>query len=378
MGSPDASEDTPPVDGARREKPPRSATSRRVRRGVLLLFVLLIFNYLVIPQLAGAREAAETLSNVTWWLLVVAFVMEMAALASYSRLTLVTLPGDRHNRPIKYFTLLRIQLSVKSVTNLVPGGSATGSALGFGMLTNVGVPGPDAGFAMATVGMGSAVVLNLILWVALVVSLPRAGFQPGYAAGAIAGAVAIALVAALVILLVKGQGPLDKIVRAIASKIPRVTPDEASYALSQVVTHMRELSARPTVIRKGIAWATANWLFDAGALWVFLVAFGETVPIDFLLVAFGIANVLAVIPITPGGLGVVEAVLTSTLTGFGVPASTAAVAVVTYRIAQYWLPIPLGALAYLSLKIGPTKVLTRRQRVKALATEAFDPHLDEV
>jgi len=42
-----------------------------------------------------------------------------------------------------------------------------------------------------------------------------------------------------------------------------------------------------------------------------------------LLVAFGLANVLAAIPITPGGLGVVEAVLTSTLVGFGTPSAVA-------------------------------------------------------
>ena len=74
-------------------------------------------------------------------------------MASYTRLTMAALPGDRRNRPIKFFALFRIQLSVKSVTNLVPGGSATGSAMGYRLLVQAGVPGSDSAFAMATVGL---------------------------------------------------------------------------------------------------------------------------------------------------------------------------------------------------------------------------------
>jgi uncharacterized membrane protein YbhN (UPF0104 family) len=72
---------------------------------------------------------------------------------------------------------------------------------------------------------------------------------------------------------------------------------------------------------------------------------------------------------------VVEAVLTSTLVGFGVPSGPAAVSVVTYRIAQFWLPIPLGAASYVSLKFGPTRLdsTSRRERMRELASEAFDP-----
>ncbi len=67
-------------------------------------------------------------------------------------------------------------------------------------------------------------------------------------------------------------------------------------------------------------WASLNWLLDAACLWVFVWAFGHAIsPID-LLVAYGLANILAAIPLTPAGLGVVEATLIPTLVGFGVPA----------------------------------------------------------
>ena len=58
---------------------------------------------------------------------------------------------------------------------------------------------------------------------------------------------------------------------------------------------------------------------DASSLWVFLAAFGHLMTPYGLLVAYGLANVMAVLPITPGGLGVVEGVLVPTLVGFGSP-----------------------------------------------------------
>jgi len=96
---------------------------------------------------------------------------------------------------------------------------------------------------------------------------------------------------------------------------------------------------------------------DATCLWVFLWSFGSIVsPID-LLVAYGLANVLAAIPLTPAGLGVVETVLITSLVGFGVPHSQAILAVLAYRLVNFWIPIPLGGAAYASLQWRrPTEV----------------------
>jgi uncharacterized protein (TIRG00374 family) len=55
--------------------------------------------------------------------------------------------------------------------------------------------------------------------------------------------------------------------------------------------------------------------------------------------------VLGMIPITPGGLGFVEAGLTATLTLAGVSASDAVLATLAYRLVSYWLPLPAGLLA---------------------------------
>lgn len=83
---------------------------------------------------------------------------------------------------------------------------------------------------------------------------------------------------------------------------------------------------------------------------VFLAAFGQRISPDGLLIAFCLANVLAAVPVTLGGLGIVEAVLTPTVVGFGTPKAAAILGVISYRLFNFWVPIPAGGIAYLSLK----------------------------
>ncbi len=126
-----------------------------------------------------------------------------------------------------------------------------------------------------------------------------------------------------------------------------------SRLVHRLASRIRELGTDPQLLVRAGGWAAANWLLDAASLWVFIAAYGHQVSPVALLVAFGLANVLAAIPLTPGGLGVVEAVLTSTLVGFGTPSTIAIIGVATYRLVNFWLPIPIGALAYVSLQVDP-------------------------
>jgi uncharacterized protein (TIRG00374 family) len=64
-----------------------------------------------------------------------------------------------------------------------------------------------------------------------------------------------------------------------------------------------------------------------------------------VLLAFCAAQALGTMPLTPGGLGFVEAGLTGTLALAGVPAGAAVVATLAYRLVSFWLPIPAGGVA---------------------------------
>src|SRR5262249_58578002 len=86
---------------------------------------------------------------------------------------------------------------------------------------------------------------------------------------------------------------------------------------------------------------------DYGVLVVALAAVGDHTRLSLILLAYFVAQLLAQIPLTPGGLGFVEAGLTGTLAIVGVSAGDALVATLAYRLVSYWLPIPIGGVAHL-------------------------------
>ena len=345
-----------------------SVARRRIRRVLGAFVLVLLVEYLVLPQIAGARKELHLLTKVNGFLLALGLVLEGASLVSYAMLTRSLLPaGQRPSVP----TLVRIVLSTLAVSHVVPGGTAAGAGLGYRMLTDEGVRGSNAGFALATQSLGSAVVLNLLLWVGLVISIPLAGFDPLYGTAALVGILLLGGFAALVLLLTKGEARAAAVLRAIARKVPLIDEDAAHRIVHDLAARLRELAADRPMLYRAVAWATANWLLDAASLWVFVTAFGHRVGPDALLVSYGLAFVLAAIPLTPGGLGVVEGVLTSLLVGFGTPRGIAILGVVSYRLANFWLPIPAGGAAYLSLRLDRGATRTRRaEELERLANES--------
>ena len=95
-----------------------------------------------------------------------------------------------------------------------------------------------------------------------------------------------------------------------------------------------------------MATAAGRWIFDFLCLYSALLAVGARPPLYVALLAYSAAQLVGQLPVTPGGLGVVEAGLTGALALAGVAAGPAALAVLAYRLAGYWLPIPIGLVAW--------------------------------
>lgn len=313
-----------------------------------VLFAVVIY-FFVLPLVPAFRGAIGDLRQIDPILLAAAIGLEFVALYCYTLVTHAALGPDAHR--LRRFDLFRIQLSTRALGSLLPGGSAASNALGFRLVTSSGIAKPDAGFALATAGLASAVILNVLLWLGLIISIPLRGSSPVYGSAAVAGTVLMAIVGAIIFGLVDDKGRLLRVVRWIYDRLGR-DGESAASVMEHLRDRVRGLLAEREVLKRVILWGTVNWLLDLLALWLFLRAFGGSISFDGLLVAFGLANVLASIPITPGGLGIVEGVYIPTLVGFGVPVATATVTVLTYRIAQFWLPILVGAVSYASLRIG--------------------------
>jgi uncharacterized membrane protein YbhN (UPF0104 family) len=174
-----------------------------------------------------------------------------------------------------------------------------------------------------------------------------------------------------VVLLVRGEEGAERVVRRIAARVPLLDPDAIERGTRGVATRLQVLASDRGLLVRAIGWGAASWLCDAASLWVFVGAFGHWIPIDGLLIAFGLANVLAAVPVTPQGLGLVEGLLIPVLTGFGAPRSVAVLGVLGYRLVNFWLPIPVGGLAYFSLEVQRGIRERRADGLRQLAEESI-------
>ncbi len=331
---------------------------REVKLTISVLLLFFIGEYILLPELAVARRDFYRLDHLNFLWIIFGVALEGLALAAYAQLTHTVLSPNAPRR----FRLFRINMWTLAVSHVLPGGTVPGTAVSYRLLTESGVPGATAGFGLATQGVGSAVVLNGIFWIALIVSIPLNGFNKLYGLAALLGVILIGAFAFSVFTLIKGKHKAADFLYRIATHIPIVNADKVSSLVQHLADRLEILLKDRSLLYRALIWASVNWIADAGSLWIFLFAFGARVsPID-LLVAYGLANILAVIPITPGGLGVVEFTLISVMTGFGIPGSIATAGVLGWRLVNFWLPIPLGGFSYLSLRFGPTGRQIRVQR----------------
>ena len=340
-----ADQNTKPSKGWRS----RLRTARRpLRRLAILLILALIVEYLVIPELVGASKDLYLLGRLNVWWMIAGLILEGLSLFCYALLNQVLLPAE--GRP-GLSRLFRIDLSAAAIAHVIPAGTLGSAGIGYQLFTAEGVDGTDVGVMMATKGMGSTLVLNVLLWIALVISIPLSGFRPVYATVAIIGAVILAGMAILILGITRGEKRAARILRAIGERIPGVGGDRLEQIALQASASIRSLGTNRPVLIWSLTWASLNWLLDAASLWCFIAAFGGHANPVGLFAAYGIANVIGAIPVTPGGLGIIDTITPVLLIGFGLTRSVATLGVLAWRLVNFWLPIPTGALAYVSLKV---------------------------
>lgn len=327
----------------------------------------LVLWFLVVPQFGQAESALDAVTRVHLGFVVAGGALVALAVYAQAELTRVVLPEDE--RPGRA-EMVQLELASTAVSHTVPGGTAAGTALAYRLLTQTGAQGSSVGFALGIRGIGSALVLNVILWAALLVSIPTQGFDSRYTTAAVLGTVLLTVAGVLALGLLRTPEATTQVVCRLIRPIPFVDTDKAPHVVGRLSTQLRTLVSDRRLAAAAIGWSAAYWLALAAALWVLLHAFGWTGHPVSVLVAFGIVNVLAAIPVTPRGLGVLEAVLIPMLVGFGAPAAVATLGVVVWRLLSFWAPIPLGTLSYVSLRLALRDASSRKQTADELADAA--------
>jgi hypothetical protein len=163
------------------------------------------------------------------------------------------------------------------------------------------------------------------------------------------GITVFALLSAAAVALLAFDRPLEIVARAVQSLRNRIRRGSAPIRrLPERLRRERDklLATLGPQWKQAVVATVGRWAFDYATLLAALAAVGSTPRPTLVLLAFCAAQVLAQIPVTPGGLGFVEAGLTAMLALAGVPAGKAVLATFAYRLFAYWLQLPAGLVGF--------------------------------
>ena len=312
---------------------------------VLFLCVTALCLYLLFPSIMSVLSDWENLTRFEPWWLGVIVVCEVASFASIFVLQRVVMPQ------VGWWDGATSYMVGNAFNRITPGGGATGTALQAKLLS-------DAGYDLTAVASGltaTSVLISCAVFVLPVFSLPAivAGVSvPGSLADP--GGVVFAVIA------VAGTSVLHRAraIQALGDGLQRIVNRVRARQKKAPITDLgARLLRQRDVLRATIGshWAVAvstavaRWLFEYFGLLVALQAIGAHVEPTLVLLAFTTAELLGMLPFTPGGLGFVEAGLTGTLALAGVRAADAVLATLVFRLVSFWIPLPIGlacAFAY--------------------------------
>ena len=307
-----------------------------------MLVVTGVSLYLVAPSVIEVVGSWRDLRHISPGWLAGMLALQVATTACLWALQRETL----HVR--RWSPVVTSQLSSNAISKVAPGGGAVGAALQYRMLVQSGLD--------RTQVVGGLTVANL-LTLAVVLAMPVLAL-PAVVRGLVPGDlvnVTLTGVGVFVLLAAAGAWSLasDRPLRWVGGAVQRVRNRLRRHAEPLTGLPGRLLRERDRILQTlGTSWQRAllatvgRWTFDLATLMAALAAVGSRPRVSLVLLAFCAAQLLAQVPVTPGGLGFVEAGLTAMLALAGVSAGDAVLATFAYRLFSYWLPLPAGLAAY--------------------------------
>jgi uncharacterized protein (TIRG00374 family) len=310
---------------------------------VLMLVVAAVSFHVVAPSVVEVLGSWPRLSRVAPAWLVVIIACEVLSFASAIALQRIALRTDA------WFAVATSQLAGNAMTQVVPGGAAAGATLQLRLLSRSGAETATAisGFTAFSLLQTASILFLPVLTLPTI--LAGAGVDRGLAQTAFLGVAGFFVVAGVGALLLTTDPILigiGRTVQAVRNRLfhRRRTLTELPAKLVSERNSIREVLGERW--REALLMTASRLGFDFLALFAALAAVGGLPKPSLALLAYTAASLLAMVPITPGGLGLVEAGLTGTLALAGVAPAQAVLATLLYRLASYWLPIIAGPIAY--------------------------------
>jgi uncharacterized protein (TIRG00374 family) len=313
-----------------------------VKRSLGIAFTGIIL-YLVAPSVLAVLHSWPRLATLNRLWFLPAIVAEGAHFACTFSLQRIAL------RTKAWFAVITAQLAGNAISLTVPGGAAAGAAVQFRMLGTAGMDPTESvsGLtAFSFLGIGGLLALPVFVLPVVLFGAPVAS---GLTDAAWVGVVGFVLFTGFGALVMARDGPL-----VWAGRVAQDVRNRVLHTRAPLEGLPERLIEQRNVIRAvlGQQWwratllSVGRLLFDYLCLLFCVRAVGAHPRPSLILLAYAVAGVIGLLPITPGGIGIVEASLAGLLALAGLDGAQAVLATLAYRLASYWLPMLAGPIAY--------------------------------
>jgi uncharacterized protein (TIRG00374 family) len=315
---------------------------RRILMRVLLLLLAGVSIYLLLPSLLEIFSSWPQMRSLDPLWLGLAVFFEGVSMLAYWTLQRIAFQTR------SWFAVGTSQLASNAATRVLPGGAAAASALQYGMLVRAGLPPQSVASGVAASWAATTAAVLALPAIAVVTGIGGTAVPHGLRNVAYLGAGAFVVMTAVGAGAFLWDRPLHLVGRVTRAAAGLVGRRERLESLPERLLLQRDALRRAFSSHPWLALLSAlgRWGFDYLALLCVLAALSLEPEPALVLLAFASASLLGMIPITPGGLGFVEAGLAGLLVLAGVSAGDAAVATLAYRLVSFWLPLPVGGIAW--------------------------------
>ncbi len=320
---------------------------RRAQVG-LAIGVLGAAAWFMAAQFRTLEAAAQRLSRLDLRWVAVAVGAEASSMVAFAGLQRRLLRAAGSSVPLSAMTGLT--LASNSIDATFPGGVAWAAAWLFSRLGRFGVDRFQRVWVFLVAGGVSSFALFLVV---------GSGVELAGSQGPVASlrwlVLLLALIPAVAVVLEAYRS--SRFVSWLAGAVTKVVRDDVPGGrrlASLVARTFRRFTAvelRPLGWLEVLALGLANWLLDCLVLVACLEALHVSVPWRALLVIYGLTQISAAFPITPGGIGVVAGSLGALLHAYGLSGVEALSVVILYRILTFYVLVPLGWAVFGALEL---------------------------
>jgi len=322
---------------------------RLVLRSVVAVAIIAAAYVWALPRIAGYGSVGNRLAAVSaGWAAALAAVAILDVLSS-------ALPWRALLPELSWLDTIGFTQASTSLQTFAPGGAAVGVGISFGILRTLGVGAGAAGFAVAVVGVWSQVTIFVYPVIGVALLLATGELTGPVAVVAAASGAAALIAAGFAAYALRSRAAAVQIARPLvraAGGVARFFRRQPPRWDVEALLRLRE--ERLGLLRRRWPALTLGTLANQLTAYVLLDLSLRAVGVSLhelslaeTFLAWSVGRLIASLPLTPGGIGVVELGLIGTLVGFGGGHAHVVAAVLLYRGLIVVPTLIAGALAFL-------------------------------